>query len=89
MSSIVITRSSSGKALTIERSSVLFPEPVAPAIRMLARATAIASRNAPIWTDSPPTLTQLAAPGSRSVGKRPSRTRLNFRMHNVGPPTGA
>src|SRR5256885_1518420 len=48
VSSIVITRSSSGNALTIDRSRVLFPEPVAPAIRMFARATAMASRKAPI-----------------------------------------
>ena len=86
---MVMTRSSSGKALTMERRRVLFPEPVAPAIKILARAIAIAFRKAPIALDMPPVLTQFAAAASRSLGRRSRRMRLNFRMHRVGPPTGA
>ena len=84
MSSMTTSRSSPGMRAARERRSVLFPEPVAPAMRMFARAaTASASSRA-----APSEI----APAAVQDGARPASgrdIRRNLRMEIDGPPIGA
>ena len=83
VSSMTISRSSCGIASASERSSVLFPDPVAPLTMNDARATTQRRSRAAASGWSPLARQEPDAPSSGTA------MRSNLRIESVGPPTGA